>query len=127
MFTPQVDSTLTVELPQEVCRAMVMAVPDEDTVIVELTGATVSKSHAWKQGDLVTCRRARGMLGEVWRAIDPAQEQRMRMMEQINAANARKVKGNGKSQHLGNGGERAQPGSGGGSSPEQRKAASKNG
>lgn len=127
MFVPEVDSYLTVQLPNEVCRTLVRAVPDEDTAIVEIMGATVSKTHTWKKGDFVTCLRRQGLTGEYWMAMDKDEEYRLRKLEEIRAANARKVAEDNQSQHKGNGGRRAPAKASGGGGAQQRKKASKNG
>lgn len=89
MFMPELDGPLTVELPAERARVIVRAVVDKNTVIVELTGAPMSKDHQWKKGDFITCRRADSPFGEVWVGVSKDDEERQRKMEEIRAANAR--------------------------------------
>ena len=54
---------LTVDLGGEAMRCLVRLVIDEDTVIVEITGICMAKSHAFKQGDFVAANRRRDLSG----------------------------------------------------------------
>lgn len=68
-FVPQVDGDLTVVLPGETMRAVVIRVVDRNTVIVKI-GQPMTKTHNFQLGDLVGCRRTSGLLGESWQAIE---------------------------------------------------------
>lgn len=54
---------LTVDLGGEAMRCLVRLVIDEDTVVVEITGVCMAKSHALKQGDFVAASRRRDLSG----------------------------------------------------------------
>jgi hypothetical protein len=71
MFVPKEGGFLNVQLPQELIRATVHKVVDDDQVIVHLNlGTPMSKTHAYKMGDLVPAQRRKGALGdEVWEAV----------------------------------------------------------
>lgn len=84
MFIPEVDALLTIELPQERVRARIVHVRNEDALIAELVSTPVSKSHNFKLNDMVSCLREKTMLGEVWRAVDPAvEEAKQRLLAQM--------------------------------------------
>jgi hypothetical protein len=69
MFSPRADDNLTVTLPGETMRAKVKRVVDRNTVFVEI-GQPMTRSHNYRLGDLVACRRTPGVLGETWQALD---------------------------------------------------------
>ncbi len=74
MFVPKEGDFLNIQLPQELIRSVVQRVIDDDTVIVALTVNTpIAKTHSYKRGDFVPAKRQRGMLGEVWAAVDERQ------------------------------------------------------
>jgi hypothetical protein len=50
-------------------RAKITKILDRDTVFVEI-GQPMAKSHSFRRGDLVACRRTAGVLGETWQAIE---------------------------------------------------------
>lgn len=68
-FLPRIGEDLTVVLPSETMRARITRVVDADTVIVEI-GQPFMKTHNYRRGDLVACRRTPGVLGETWQAIE---------------------------------------------------------
>lgn len=65
-FVPKENSYLTVSLPGELLRAIVIKVVNENSVIAEITTEPLAKSHNYKFRDIVACRRVRGMFGEDW-------------------------------------------------------------
>jgi hypothetical protein len=69
IFLPKANDQLNVTLPGEILRALVTRVVNQDTVIVEI-GQPMTRSHSFRLGDLVACRRTPGMLGETWQAIE---------------------------------------------------------
>lgn len=74
LFVPQVDDPLVIQLPGERVRGVVRGVPDDDTAIVELVVATLNnKTHRYKKGDYVPCRRRSTTLEEIWEAVDERQ------------------------------------------------------
>lgn len=73
-FVPEVDEPLVIQLPGERVRGVVRGVPDDDTAIVELVVATLNnKTHRYKRGDYVPCRRRTTSLEEIWEAVDERQ------------------------------------------------------
>jgi hypothetical protein len=74
VFVPEVDKWLVVQLPGERMRAMVRGVPDDDTAIVELMLVPLQhRSHRYKKGDYVPCRRKFTGLEEIWESVDERQ------------------------------------------------------
>lgn len=72
MFMPKVDDLLTIQLPGEKIRATVKRIIDNDAILVELTYMPMAKSHQFKIGDVVACRRVQNVLwGESWVAQIP--------------------------------------------------------
>lgn len=69
IFIPRVESQLNVTLPGEILRAIVTKVLNINTVVVEI-GQPMTRSHSFRLGDLVACRRTPGVLGETWQAIE---------------------------------------------------------
>jgi hypothetical protein len=69
IFIPRVEAALNVTLPGELLRAIVTKVLDINTVVVEI-GQPMTRSHSFRLGDLVACRRTPGVLGETWQAIE---------------------------------------------------------
>lgn len=75
MFVPAAGSFLVVSLPGEMMRAQVDRVINRNTVLVTI-GQPMAKSHTYRKGDLVACRRtpAPEYASETWNAIEtPAQ------------------------------------------------------
>lgn len=73
-YAPPLDSALIVDLPSERLRATVRRVADRNTVLVELTALPMAKTHQFKKGDIVICRRNAGLLGETWIAEGDGRE-----------------------------------------------------
>lgn len=69
MFKPKKGTHLTVELPGELMRVMVLRVIDQHNAVVVIDSQPVAKTHTYRPGDEVHVRRERGELGEVWRAV----------------------------------------------------------
>lgn len=69
MFVPEVGKPLTVTLPGELMRAIVKRVLNRNTAFVEI-GQPMTRSHNYRKGDLVACKRKRQELGEIWEALD---------------------------------------------------------
>lgn len=70
MFIPTIDTYLTIDLPGEKLRALVRKVLNKNKIVLELTSVPLAKSHAYKKGDLIACKRVQGMFGEVWEVIE---------------------------------------------------------
>lgn len=71
---PAEGSEVTVDLPGERTRALVLKRIDESAIVVELMSAPAARSHSYRRGDKVPCRLTRSDLGEtVWKAIDDRQ------------------------------------------------------
>ncbi len=74
MYQPQVDSILTVSLPDETVRARVAKIVNKNMVMVELIGAPPNhaKSHTFRKGDFVPVERESGGLldQDRWVAVD---------------------------------------------------------
>jgi hypothetical protein len=71
-FRPVVDGRLTVTLPGESLLARGAAIADNDSVVAELDHAPMmtGRSHFYRKGAFVPCRRAVDALGvEVWEAV----------------------------------------------------------
>lgn len=77
-FTPEEDKYLIINLPGERLRAIIRRVVTNDAVIVEVTSIPLAKSHQYKRGDYVACRRDDTEYGESWRAVE---EQRISVDE----------------------------------------------
>ena len=69
-FVPAENQYLTISLPGELLRAIILSVVNIDTVIVEIVTEPLGKSHNYKYRDVVVCKRMRGMFGEDW-AVKP--------------------------------------------------------
>jgi hypothetical protein len=74
-YRPEVGDDLkpnyvTVDLPGEKVRAIIVGVVNDDAIIAKLVGPMISKTHTYKAGDPVPCRRGiDGMGVEVWSAV----------------------------------------------------------
>lgn len=90
MFIPEVGAKLTVQLPSELVRAEVRAVPDPDSAIVEIIVAPLRGSvHRYRKGDLVAVRRKTSPLGPiVWESIDEAKLRLEQAVKKIEAEKA---------------------------------------
>jgi len=65
------NAVITVDLGGERMRCVVRKTVDDDTVILEITGAPMSRNHTHKQGDFVGARRQRAMHGgDEWTAVN---------------------------------------------------------
>ncbi len=69
-FAPAVGSFLTVNLPGEVMRCVVIDLVDEDRVIIEIDGVPMSRSHQYRAGDRTGARRRIEHWREIWEALD---------------------------------------------------------
>lgn len=69
MFMPQVGDFLVVSLPGEALRGVVDRVIDRDTCFVTIP-QPMTRSHTFRKGDIVACRRHLGQLGEIWEALE---------------------------------------------------------
>jgi hypothetical protein len=72
VFKPVEGGRLTVTLPGEKLMATVRGIVSRDDVVVELTAQPMmgGKSHAYRKGDFVPCRRGVDDLQvECWRAV----------------------------------------------------------
>lgn len=66
---PSPGQVVPVALPDEITRAEVLEVRSDDEILVKLNVIVpMSKTHSYKFGDSVSCRRSRTMLGEKWEA-----------------------------------------------------------
>jgi hypothetical protein len=68
-YHPQEDQYLVIQLPNERLRAMIRRVVTDDAVIVEITSVPLSRTHNYKKGDYVACRREKSDLGEAWASV----------------------------------------------------------
>lgn len=68
-YHPQEDQYLVVQLPGERLRALIRRVVTDDAVIVEITSVPLAKSHTYKRGDIVACRRDSTDFGDVWESV----------------------------------------------------------
>ena len=57
---------------------MIRRVVTDDAVIVEITSIPLARTHNYKRGDYIACRRKKTPLGEVWEAVE---EQRISVEE----------------------------------------------
>lgn len=70
MFTPIIDSYLTIDLPGEKLRALVKKVINNNKIILQLTNQPLAKSHTYRKDDFVACIRKEGMFGEMWEVVE---------------------------------------------------------
>lgn len=76
VYVPEIGKDLTVKLPDEVVRAIVIEVVDDDTVMTQLTRAPLSpRSVDYKKDDIVPVRRVKTDMGETWQAVSERQLQ----------------------------------------------------
>ena len=133
-YLPQEGALLTVDLGGETIRAAVRKLIDPDTVVVEITAATFSRAHSHKQGDMVGCRRERGMFGERWVAVNErvvneieqrhqAEAARQPQEEKANAVDSGQQPSGDQRQHRRARPERKAAKTGGSHRPRQRQAA----
>lgn len=57
---------MTVSLPGELLRALILKVVNEDSVIAEICTEPLAKSHNYKFNEIIACRRKKTMFGEDW-------------------------------------------------------------
>lgn len=69
-YIPAEDGYLIASLPGERVRAQIRQVVTKDAVIVELTSIPLAKSHNYKRGDYVACRRTQDDTGNIWKAVE---------------------------------------------------------
>lgn len=67
---PVAGDIVTVDLPGEKLRATVVRMIDDDTLLAEITGTPFMRSHMFRAGDIIACRRSYSVLGETWKAED---------------------------------------------------------
>jgi hypothetical protein len=74
-YEPNVDDTITVELPDERTRAKIIGVVSDTAVTVELlTFTTNNKSHPYKKGDKVPAMFVPGPMNRhIWKVISDAE------------------------------------------------------
>lgn len=75
MFVPQTGSMLTIELPGEILRAQVEKVVSKDAVVARIMSQPMARTHHYPKGALVACQRKRGIMGEVWEALEEHREE----------------------------------------------------
>lgn len=73
LTTPAEQTLVTISLPGETLRATVARVVNPNLLVVELTAAPMAKSHSYRFGDFVPCRREVTELGGLnsWVAYRP--------------------------------------------------------
>ena len=121
-FIPQEGNYLTVTLPGEILRAIVLKKINDDTVIVEIATEPLSKlSHSFKFRDIVVCKRQRGLFGEDWVAKQAggASIETLIEQEKTDAIEKRQKPGNNKLQHKGAKKLKISAKTGGGNSPKR--------
>ncbi len=92
-FIPWVDEPLVIQLPGERVRGLVRGVPDDNTAIVELVVPTLNnRTHRYKKGDYVPCRRTQTGLEEIWMAIDERQLEMAAAMKRLDDQRAHEAK-----------------------------------
>lgn len=79
-YMPEEDGYLIAQLPGERLRAIIRQVVTPDAVIVEITSIPLTKSHTYKRGDYVACRRNKGVGMEEWKAVE---EQRISIQDLV--------------------------------------------
>ena len=129
-FIPTEGNYLTVTLPGEILRAIVVKVITNDTVIVEIATEPLSKlSHSFKFRDIVVCKRQRGLFGEDWVAKQAggASIETLIEQEKTDAPKARVEPKNNKRKHTRAKGQRKKAKSSSGNRPVGSKKASKKG
>jgi hypothetical protein len=65
-YIPKVGTFLTISLPGEVLRAEVQKVVTSDAIVVTIATEPLAKSHSYKFGQVIACRRHVGIFGEDW-------------------------------------------------------------
>jgi hypothetical protein len=81
-FMPKVGAYLTVSLPGELLRSLVQKVIGQDSVIVEISSEPMAtKSHPYKFGQIIACRREYTPFGEEW-VVAPTRERTLQEIEQ---------------------------------------------
>lgn len=73
-YTPQIDDTITVNLPDEMTRARIVKLVSKTLGIAELLSFTTSKSHSYRKGSMIPVRFGRGPMGLMgWTAVNEAE------------------------------------------------------
>jgi hypothetical protein len=67
LVMPEVGHTITVTLPGEIMRAVVVSIKDNDHIVCRL-GQPMAKSHHFRKDQEVVFHRAQGMTREFWEA-----------------------------------------------------------
>lgn len=128
-FVPKAGSFLTILLPGESLRAVVHSVPTPDAVIVEIATEPMAKSHRYKLGEILACRREKTPFGEDW-VVAPMRQRTLAELEQEeieNAARTGKLSQSHQQEYRGDDKGRPQKKSGRGGGARKRKKASKSG
>ncbi|WP_421696938.1 hypothetical protein [Ancylobacter sp.] len=73
-WRPEPGGFINISLPDELIRATVMECPDKETVVAILNVTPpVSKTHSYRQNDVIAARRERDEFGrDLWRVIHAA-------------------------------------------------------
>lgn len=69
MFMPHEGNMLVIALPGERLRSTVEKVIDDNTVVVHLAYMPMAKSHTYRMGQRVRCRRGSDGFQEIWEAL----------------------------------------------------------
>lgn len=84
-YAPQIDDTITLELPDERTRARIVRLVSKSAAIAELLSfTTAGKSHNYKKGDMVPCcfrRTPSGLMG--WVAINEKELEASKKPEEV--------------------------------------------
>ena len=91
-YYPQEDQYLVVQLPNERLRAIIRRVVTDDAVIVEITSVPLSRTHTYKKGDYVACKRSVTDFGDVWAAVPEQAISLERLAEKIAEPKPKKKK-----------------------------------
>lgn len=73
-WMPAPGEYVNISLPDELVRATVVQCPDGETVIAALdVNPPISKTHGYRQNDVVAARRTTDEFGrELWKVVDAA-------------------------------------------------------
>lgn len=104
MFQPIVGKELTITLPGELLRASVIKVVGQNAVIAQIITEPLARlSHNYRNGQVIACRRKKGMFGEEWEAVQQTNNsvEELERQEKENASIARKQSENDKQKYFG--------------------------
>jgi len=84
-YRPTEGGYITISLPGEMLRAVVLKISSDNAVVAKIDGVTMGKTHNYRKGDIVPCRRIVDDLlkAEKWEVISDREIQLAEVAEKF--------------------------------------------